>query len=132
MFCPQCGAAYYEGFSRCDECRAPLQAEPPPHAQRITFVPVLRSGNAVELAIAKSLLEQAEIPYYAQGEALQNLFGLGCMGSGFNPLVGPVTLQVDTVHLQQARDLLIRFIEPPRPVLKVHSQKRRPGDSTGP
>ena len=121
MYCPECGADYWEGFTQCDECRVALQIEPPQEASRITFVPVLRSGNSVELAIAKSLLEQADIPYYAQGEALQDLFGLGCMGSGFNPLVGPVALQVDAVHLAEARQLLIRFIEPPPPILKVHS-----------
>ena len=43
---------------------------------------------------ANRLLDGAEIPYFAKGEQLQNLFGVGQVGTGFNPIVGPVELLV--------------------------------------
>jgi hypothetical protein len=69
-------------------------------------VTVLETGDPGVVAVAKSLLESAGIQYYAKGEALQNLFGCGQFGPGFNPIVGPVQLQVAADDAEDAKELL--------------------------
>ena len=46
------------------------------------LVTVVETSNPTLLVLMKSVLDGAEIPYYAKGEALKNLFGLGQVGSG--------------------------------------------------
>jgi len=70
-------------------------------------VTVLETGDPGLLAVAKSLLEDAGIPYFAKGEAIQNLFGAGTFGTGFNVVTGPVELQVAECDAAQAHALLI-------------------------
>ena len=113
MFCPDCGAEYWEGFRICEECKVFLVEEPPLQVdpRRIVFVTVMTSGDATLLAIAKSLMQDAGIYYYAKGEGLQDLFGLGRMGFGFNPLVGPIELQVEEERQEEARELLAKLLE---------------------
>ena len=40
---------------------------------------------------------------------MQDLFTVGRMGTGFNPIAGPVELQIAPEDEEQARDLLARF-----------------------
>ena len=70
-----------------------------------TPVTVLATGDPALLAVAKSLLEDADIPFFAKGEAIQDLVGLGRL-AGFNPAVGPVELQVAPENADEARELL--------------------------
>jgi hypothetical protein len=74
-------------------------------------VTVLESGDPAVLAVAKSLLESADIPFFAKGEGLQNLFAGGTL-AGFNPFVGPVELQVSPDDAADARAVLIKLIPP--------------------
>ncbi len=113
MFCPECGAEYWEGYHICEECKVFLVEDPPPEIdpRRITLVTVLSIGDAILLAIAKSMLQDAGIYHYAKGEGLQDLFGLGRMGFGFNPLVGPIELQVEEERQEEARELLAELLE---------------------
>jgi hypothetical protein len=69
-------------------------------------VTVLESGDAALLAVAKSLLEAAGIPFFAKGEGVQDLFAWGRFGTGFNPFVGPVRLQVAAEDASDAIALL--------------------------
>jgi hypothetical protein len=69
-------------------------------------VTVLETGDPALLAVAKSLLEDAGIHYFAKGEAVQDLFGGGRFGFGFNPLTGPVQLQVAVSDAEEAKTLL--------------------------
>jgi len=69
-------------------------------------VTVLETGDPALLAVAKSLLEEAGIQYFAKGEAVQDLFGVGRFGSGFNPFTGPVQLQVAVSDAEEAKRLL--------------------------
>jgi hypothetical protein len=69
-------------------------------------VTVLETGDPGLVAVAKSLLESAGIQYFAKGEALQNLFGWGQFGTGFNPIVGVVQLQVAAEDAEDATALL--------------------------
>jgi putative signal transducing protein len=69
-------------------------------------VTVLETSDPGLVAVAKSLLDSAGIHYFAKGEALQNLFGWGQLGTGFNPIVGAVQLQVAADDADDARELL--------------------------
>ena len=74
MYCPQCRTEYREGFTECADCRVPLSAGPPPPEPTPDFDPtldlvvVLDTNDPIQLAIAKSLLEDAEIPYFVLGQ----------------------------------------------------------------
>ena len=106
MSCPECGSEYREGFFECVDCQVPLTAEPPaqePHPE-IALVTVMTEEDPARLALAESLLMDAEIPYTKKGEQIQDLFGMGRLA--FNPLVGPVLLQVPEEHAEEARALL--------------------------
>jgi hypothetical protein len=69
-------------------------------------VTVLESGDPAVLLVAESLLEGAEIVYFAKGEGAQDLFGAGRLGTGFNPGVGAIQLQVPAEDAEAARELL--------------------------
>ncbi len=56
--------------------------------------------------VAKSLLEEAQIRYYAKNEVSQHLFGAGTFGAGFNPLTGVTQLQVSKNDFEEAVALL--------------------------
>ena len=69
-------------------------------------VTVLETTDPAVLAVAKSLLESAKIPYFAKGESLQGLFAAGAL-AGFNPISGPVELQVSGDDARDAHALLV-------------------------
>ena len=77
----------------------------------LDLVTVIESTDATLLTLMKALLDEAEIPYLARGEALQNLFGLGQLGTGFNPLIGAVRIEVRRDQADAARTLLSDFID---------------------
>jgi hypothetical protein len=54
----------------------------------VELVPVLATGDAALIALAKSLLEGEHIEYLLKGEGLQDLFGLGRM-TGYSFAMGP-------------------------------------------
>jgi hypothetical protein len=110
MWCPECRGEYREGFLECEDCggvalveNLPALPEPLPEAKLIT---VLETGDPAELAFAESVLIDADIPYVKKGESLQDLFVLGRLGLGFNPITGPVLLQVPEEHAEAAARLL--------------------------
>jgi hypothetical protein len=45
---------------------------------RNDFVTVLESDRAGRIAMARSLLDETEIPYVVDEEALLNMYGVGC------------------------------------------------------
>lgn len=97
MFCSQCGAEYREEMSRCRECGGALvpalsAGEPP---EWVDFVTVLLTRDHSELAIAKSLLEGAGIPFFARNEEVESLIA-----------AGPVEVQVRPEDEAEARALL--------------------------
>ena len=57
---------------------------------------ILESGDPAVLAVAKSLLDAAEIEYLAKGEGLQNVLPMGSV----------VQLQVAPEDAEDARELL--------------------------
>jgi hypothetical protein len=72
------------------------------------MVVVMETSDPGLLAVVKSVLESAGIPFFAKGEFLQDLFGLGQMG-GVNPITGPVEVQVPAEEADRARSLLINL-----------------------
>ena len=64
-------------------------------------VTVFETSDPGVLAVVKSLLEDADIPYYASGEHFQSLFP-----GGFNAFAGPVRIEVSPDDARGARERL--------------------------
>lgn len=97
MYCPQCGVEYRKGFTECADCQVALVTEKPaepPHLP-IHFVTVWETRDPGLLSLAKSVLQNAHVPFFAKNEGARDLLW-----------VGPVELQVAEKHATLARDLL--------------------------
>lgn len=70
------------------------------------LVNVYATGNEAVVSVVKSILDEAGIRYLAQGEGVQDLFGVGVLGTGFNPITGPVIFKVMPEDENYARELL--------------------------
>jgi hypothetical protein len=70
------------------------------------LVAVYETGNEAIVSVVKSMLDEAKIRYIAQGEGVQDLFGVGIIGTGFNPVTGPVIFKVMPEDEEYARELL--------------------------
>jgi hypothetical protein len=108
MYCPQCGGEYREGFTECADCEVPLVEQAPelegqPDAEVVT---VFRVGDPALVAFAESLLLEEGIPYTMKGERIQDLFALGRFPGGFNPITGPIEIQVPEEYVEQATEIL--------------------------
>ncbi len=79
------------------------QQEKEDHEKLVT---VFETGNEAIVALVKSMLDEAKIRYLAQGEGVQDLFDVGVLGTGFNPITGPVVFQVMPEDVEYARELL--------------------------
>ena len=105
---------YQDGVEFCAECGAYLAPGAAPEADSLgrpapepdlKLVSVFRSGKETSLVIAQSLLEDAGIPFLAQGETIQNLFGFGRLVA-VNPITGPVDLLVREDDAAAAAEVL--------------------------
>jgi hypothetical protein len=115
MVCSKCGAAYRPGFTVCVDCGVPLveppvdrgarpgESTPAPASEPVT---VFRSGDSATVALARSILESAEIPFVMTGETLQYALGEGALPGVIDPAERPVEFQVSPDDLERARDLL--------------------------
>lgn len=72
----------------------------------VELVPIYRAPNAALSALAQSLLDAENIEYMLRGEALQDLFGWGRLGSGYNPIVGPAEFWVRADDAERAAEVL--------------------------
>lgn len=70
------------------------------------LVPVFETGNEAIVAVVKSILDEAQIRYLVEGEGVQDLFGVGVIGTGFNPITGPVVFKVMPEDEAYASELL--------------------------
>lgn len=70
------------------------------------LVTVFETGNEAIVGLVKSMLDEAKIRYLAQGEGVQDLFGVGVLGTGFNIVTGPVVFQVMPEDADYAKELL--------------------------
>lgn len=108
MFCPKCKTEYREGFTVCSTCNVPLVSEDPRQIERefIKFVTVYETGDPAVIAFVKSIFQSEGIRYFCKGEALQDLFAGGRLGTGFNPIIGSIEIQVDEKDVEKAKELL--------------------------
>jgi hypothetical protein len=109
VICPNCGAEYQPGFTRCSDCLVDL-VEPGMEPQVASETPrggpaaltdpvcVYRSTRRGRLPLAESLLRSAGIPFVASGEHVQQLTGLD--------VFGPAELYVSAADADDARAVL--------------------------
>ena len=109
MFCPECRAEYRPGFTECADCGVPLVWELPPLPEepKLELVTVLEARDPGLLAVVRSLLDGAGIPFQVKGERLQHLFTPGLTGG----IIGPAEVQVVRKDEAAARELLERLHE---------------------
>lgn len=67
---------------------------------------VFRTGESDLIAMAKSVLEAENIEYYVRAEGVQQLFGGGSLGSGYNLFTGPADFVVRAEDAERAKELL--------------------------
>ncbi len=89
------------------------------------FVTVFKTGHHGTIALIKSLLDSADIKYFVKNENAQDLFGGGVFGVGFNPVIGPVQVQVLEEDAEDARELLKNITETP---VSLDDDNEVPGD----
>jgi hypothetical protein len=116
MICPKCHGEYREGFNWCVDCEVDLvDALPAPEANASDrdqeYVTVLSSGDPALIPLVKSVLQDLGISYVEKGGLLQDLFGAGRVGLGFNPIVGPVEIQVASHDAEAALEALDAFVD---------------------
>jgi hypothetical protein len=105
--CPECNVEYMDTATRCSDCDVVLTLGPPipeehPDPKLET---VYATGNPALVALAISLLEDAEIEYFTKGDEIQNLIGLGGLG-GLGYVIEPVEFVVAGKDAPTARELL--------------------------
>ncbi len=75
------------------------------------LVTLYKPTSEIEFSLISSLLEEAKIPYMVKNSEVQDLFGVGRIGSGYNFVTGPMVSQVDENNLLSARKVITEFIE---------------------
>jgi hypothetical protein len=112
MTCPKCGADFPDNRQVCPECGAAAGSStterPDPNLELVT---VFTTGDPADVMVAKSLLDDAGIEYFAKDEGVQDVFGAGRIGSGFNVMAGQVEIQVRPEDEDSARQLLLDLDE---------------------
>ena len=112
MYCPQCGTSYRDGFTECSDCHIRLVKGEAPDDRRVEFDPnldlvvVLETNDPIQLALAKGVLEEAEIPFYVLGRIATLITDV----DGF--LHKWVKLQVPRNRETEARELLEEVLQP--------------------
>ena len=70
------------------------------------FVTLCSPRDEQERLYITATLNKYGIPYYSKGEHLQNLFGLGSFGTGYNLLTGPIEIQVPEEFVENAKNVI--------------------------
>lgn len=116
MICPECESEYREGYVRCAECEVDL-IEPQAVEPDVALVKVYDSGNPALVPLFESMLADAGIEFMTSGQALQDLFGMGRLGAGYNSIAGPVEFYVREDAAEEAR-AIAASLEQSEPVLE--------------
>ena len=104
----------------CADCETPLVDGPAPRPEDLggrpepdpdmELVPILAVREETKLILIEGVLEQAEIPYLAKGEQIQDLFGFGRLVI-VNPITGPVEIYVSSENAAEARRLVAEVLD---------------------
>ncbi len=100
MFCPKCKAEYRSGFTVCADCDVPLVDKLPEEKElppKTPYKQLKALFNTVEIAVIKSVLDDAKIDYYFKGERFQTIH---------IPLVDPAILMIREDQFEAAKKLL--------------------------
>ncbi len=111
MYCPQCGTEYREGFTECADCRVALLPGTPPPPEHpfdpdLGLVVVLETADAIQAAMAKGLLEEAEIPFFELGQITTLVRDVDAF------LQKPVRIQVPRDREAEALEVLEPVLHP--------------------
>ena len=74
--------------------------------RKVIFIPGFLSRKKGTNIFLKDTLGKANIKYIAKNEGVQDLFGVGRIGTGYNPIIGPTEIQVAKDDEQAAKDVL--------------------------
>jgi hypothetical protein len=102
---------------RSDEESASFDSEPEwlTDVDYERFVPVLTPRDAAMVPFVESLLRSAGIRCFVKNEEIQDLFGVGRLGTGFSTFTGPPTVSVEPGRAEEAAGLLAN-IEAQQPI----------------
>ena len=107
MTCPYCGAAMVAHRPENPFPEVEGIIEKPPVANDEVMEPIIEATDLSEVAIIKSILEGAAIPFVPQGENQFSAFrGAFVGGSIFNPRARGVVFTVPARMAEEARALL--------------------------
>jgi formate-dependent nitrite reductase cytochrome c552 subunit len=104
MYCPKCKAEYRPGITVCADCGVPLVYELPKEEPKekheigpnARLVELLATFNHADIAIIKSILDDAGIEYYFKGDHTIMT----------RPYVDPARLLVKKGQVDEVKDLL--------------------------
>ena len=98
MFCPICKAEYEKDIQVCADCNVSLVKTLPEetHEAEFEYEKLLQTYNQADLGIIKSILDDAEMTYYVEGE---NFLGVG-------PMIQPVIVFIRSDQVEDAKVLL--------------------------
>ena len=112
LVCPHCQAELElneedEGKPSiiCPACGEAIKPEdlPPIYTELVT---VYTPADEAEHLLVQSVLEEAGIRYYSKNALVQNLFGLGTIGTGYNVAAGLIAVQVHEQDAERATMIL--------------------------
>jgi hypothetical protein len=75
------------------------------------LITIFTPNNQAEFLIIKSMLEDQGIRTWSKNEHVQNLFGMGQLGTGYNFVTGPIRIQVLATDLARARETIENYFE---------------------
>jgi hypothetical protein len=104
-YCPSCGLTD-KTTAECKKCLIPMFKIEKEEVTYIKMMPLFAPTGLAQLAVAKAMLEEAEIPYFVRNEISQNLFGAGMAGAGFNTASGAMIVEVAADRVDEATILL--------------------------
>lgn len=79
-------------------------------SESLKLVTIHKPVNETEFSILSSLLENADIHFYVKNSKVQDLFGWGRFGTGYNLVTGPMILQVENKYYSKARGIIDEYL----------------------
>ncbi|KAA3612502.1 MAG: hypothetical protein D8M58_20270 [Calditrichaeota bacterium] len=74
------------------------------------IITVYTSQNQTDHIMVQSILEGQGIKFFTKNENLQNLFGVGQFSTGYNPITGPMEIQVHPQDVEIAKTVIKDYL----------------------